>query len=149
MCTRSPLPPWVPALLHVAPALSDHSATVARADSRSSVDSVVSLPHLSSIQPSSPAASGSNASSQPASPRLLSVTGRTQLSTEQRLAAFLAVNVAFMLVEFGYGWVNGSLGMLSDAAHMLLDNAAIVIGLIAAHIAAKQTTAQGRLHADR
>jgi cobalt-zinc-cadmium efflux system protein len=54
-----------------------------------------------------------------------------------------------MLIEFGYGWANGSLGMLSDAAHMLLDNAAIAIGLAAAHIAAKQTSAEGRLYADR
>ena len=88
-------------------------------------------------------------SSQPSSPRQHGAKAGLQLSTQQRLAAFLAVNAAFMLVEFGYGWVNGSLGMLSDAAHMLLDNAAIAIGLVAAHVAAKQTTAEGRLYADR
>ena len=115
-----------------------------------STESSASLPSLGSIQSSSPPASSADASSQPASPRQLGGNRRRiQLSTEQRLAAFLAVNVAFMLVEFGYGWVNGSLGMLSDAAHMLLDNAAIAIGLFAAHIAAKQTTAEGKLYADR
>lgn len=59
------------------------------------------------------------------------------ISTQKRLVAFLAVNVAFMVVEFVHGYLNHSLGMLSDAAHMLLDNAAVVIGLAAEHYAAK------------
>lgn len=59
------------------------------------------------------------------------------ISTQRRLLAFLAVNVTFMVVEFVYGYMNNSLGMLSDAAHMLLDNAAVVIGLTAEHHAAR------------
>lgn len=70
-------------------------------------------------------------------------------SKERRLATFLCVNLVFMGVEFGYGWFNGSLGMLSDAAHMLLDNVAIAIGLAAATVAARCTSPAERLYADR
>ena len=44
------------------------------------------------------------------------------------------------VVEFVHGYTNNSLGMLSDAAHMLLDNAAVVIGLVAEHYAVKCST---------
>ena len=39
-----------------------------------------------------------------------------------------------------HGYTNNSLGMLSDAAHMLLDNAAVIIGLAAEHYAMKCST---------
>lgn len=59
------------------------------------------------------------------------------ISKQKRLLAFLAVNFVFMVVEFVYGYMNNSLGMLSDAAHMLLDNVAVAIGLAAEYYAAK------------
>lgn len=59
------------------------------------------------------------------------------ISKQKRLLAFLALNFVFMIVEFVYGYMNNSLGMLSDAAHMLLDNVAVAIGLAAEYYAAK------------
>lgn len=59
------------------------------------------------------------------------------VSKQNRLLAFLATNLVFMVVEFIYGYMNNSLGMLSDAAHMLLDNVAVTIGLAAEYYAAK------------
>jgi cation diffusion facilitator family transporter len=41
----------------------------------------------------------------------------------------------FMLVESLYGWLTNSLGLISDAAHMLFDSMALVIGLFASVIA--------------
>ncbi len=64
----------------------------------------------------------------------------SRLTRWQRLIAFLCVNMSFMLVEFVYGYVNNSLGMLSDAAHMLLDNAAVVIGMLAEVYAVRYTS---------
>ncbi len=61
----------------------------------------------------------------------------SNVSRQRRLWAFLAVNISFMVIEFAHGYMNNSLGMLSDAAHMLLDNAAVVIGLAAEAHAAK------------
>ncbi len=66
------------------------------------------------------------------------------VSRQHRLILFLVVNVSFMVVEFVHGYMNNSLGMLSDAAHMLLDNAAVVIGLAAEHHAGKCSRAGSR-----
>ena len=53
------------------------------------------------------------------------------------LAAALALIVAFMAVEFVVGLVAGSLALISDAAHMLTDAAAIALALVAIRLAAR------------
>ena len=52
-----------------------------------------------------------------------------------RLAAALALIVAFMVVEVVAGILASSLALLSDAAHMLTDAAAIALSLVAARLA--------------
>ncbi|MEV0453851.1 cation diffusion facilitator family transporter [Catellatospora methionotrophica] len=58
------------------------------------------------------------------------------------LAIALTVIVAFMAVEVVVGLISGSLALISDAAHMLTDAAAIVLALITMRIAARP--ARGR-----
>jgi cobalt-zinc-cadmium efflux system protein len=54
-----------------------------------------------------------------------------------RLAVALALILGFMVVEVVAGIVAGSLALLSDAAHMLTDAAAIGLSLVAAKLAAR------------
>lgn len=42
------------------------------------------------------------------------------------------LNLAFMLVQFFYGFATGSLGLLTDSIHMLFDCAGLAVGLAAA-----------------
>jgi solute carrier family 30 (zinc transporter), member 5/7 len=53
----------------------------------------------------------------------------------RKIAAFLLINTAYMFVEFGSGFMSNSLGLISDACHMLFDCAALAIGLYASYIA--------------
>ena len=55
----------------------------------------------------------------------------------RRLAIALALIVAFMVVEVVLGIVASSLALLSDAAHMLTDAAALAFALVAARLAAR------------
>ncbi|KAI5240543.1 hypothetical protein E4T43_06001 [Aureobasidium subglaciale] len=57
----------------------------------------------------------------------------------RRIAYFTCLNFGFMLVQAFYGWVSGSLGLLSDTVHMFFDCLALVIGLGAA-VASKWPT---------
>jgi zinc transporter 5/7 len=50
----------------------------------------------------------------------------------RRIAYFGMLNLAFMLVQFFYGFVSGSLGLLTDSIHMLFDCAGLAVGLAAA-----------------
>ncbi|KAF2457474.1 cation efflux family-domain-containing protein [Lineolata rhizophorae] len=50
----------------------------------------------------------------------------------RRIAYFGCLNLAFMLVQFFYGFASGSLGLLSDSIHMLFDCAGLAVGLAAA-----------------
>lgn len=43
-----------------------------------------------------------------------------------------SLNFAFMLVQAFYGWMSGSLGLLSDTVHMFFDCLALIVGLGAA-----------------
>ncbi|KAK3235059.1 hypothetical protein CYMTET_54717, partial [Cymbomonas tetramitiformis] len=43
--------------------------------------------------------------------------------------------VANQVVEFICGFTNNSIGLMSDACHMLFDNASITIGIYAAYVA--------------
>ena len=53
------------------------------------------------------------------------------------LLVALGTNVALAALKFGIGWKLGSLGVLSDAMHSLLDGAASVIALIGITAAAR------------
>lgn len=48
---------------------------------------------------------------------------------------FLTINLLFMFVEMAYGYWTNSLGLISDAFHMLTDCSALAIGLYASMIA--------------
>ncbi|KAF2739445.1 hypothetical protein EJ04DRAFT_484271 [Polyplosphaeria fusca] len=50
----------------------------------------------------------------------------------RRIAYFGMLNMGFMLVQFFYGFVSGSLGLLTDSIHMLFDCAGLAVGLAAA-----------------
>ncbi|KAF1937871.1 hypothetical protein EJ02DRAFT_384863 [Clathrospora elynae] len=50
----------------------------------------------------------------------------------RRIAYFGVLNLTFMMVQFFYGFVSGSLGLLTDSIHMLFDCAALAVGLAAA-----------------
>jgi cobalt-zinc-cadmium efflux system protein len=55
----------------------------------------------------------------------------------RKLAVALALILGFMAVEVVFGIVASSLALLSDAAHMLTDAAAIGLSLVAARLAAR------------
>lgn len=50
----------------------------------------------------------------------------------RRIAYFGMLNLVFMMVQFFYGYVSGSLGLLTDSIHMLFDCAGLAVGLAAA-----------------
>lgn len=52
----------------------------------------------------------------------------------RKIALFLLINAAYMVVEFVAGFLSNSLGLISDACHMLFDCAALAIGLYASYI---------------
>ncbi|KAM0718279.1 hypothetical protein Q7P37_006611 [Cladosporium fusiforme] len=57
----------------------------------------------------------------------------------RRIAYFTCLNFAFMLVQGLYGYLSGSLGLLSDTVHMFFDCLGLVVGLGAA-VASKWPT---------
>ncbi|KAG2764975.1 hypothetical protein JG687_00007326 [Phytophthora cactorum] len=68
----------------------------------------------------------------------------------RQMLIFLSINVAFMFVELAVGLYTNSLGLMGDAGHMLFDNGALVIGLVASYIGqlppdAKFTYGYGRV----
>jgi hypothetical protein len=56
----------------------------------------------------------------------------------RRIFLFLCINFSFMFVEAAYGLWTNSLGLISDAGHMLFDCAALGIGLYASYISTIQ-----------
>ncbi|MED6145618.1 hypothetical protein PIB30_026873 [Stylosanthes scabra] len=52
----------------------------------------------------------------------------------RKIALFLLINTGYMVVEFIAGFMSNSLGLISDACHMLFDCAALAIGLYASYI---------------
>ncbi|KAM1296630.1 hypothetical protein ACFX2I_023447 [Malus domestica] len=52
----------------------------------------------------------------------------------RKIALFLMINTGYMFVEFAAGFMSNSLGLISDACHMLFDCAALAIGLYASYI---------------
>ena len=61
-------------------------------------------------------------------------------STRRALTVSLVLNAAYLLVEVGAGLYTGSLALLSDAAHMVSDVAALGLALMAAHWARRPAT---------
>eukprot|EP01114_Cavostelium_apophysatum_P015957 TRINITY_DN4457_c0_g1_i1.p1 TRINITY_DN4457_c0_g1~~TRINITY_DN4457_c0_g1_i1.p1 ORF type:complete len:694 (-),score=148.99 TRINITY_DN4457_c0_g1_i1:60-2141(-) len=49
----------------------------------------------------------------------------------RRIFLYLSINLMFMFVEVVYGYLTNSLGLISDACHMLFDSTALAIGLVA------------------
>lgn len=49
----------------------------------------------------------------------------------RRIFYYLTITVLFTVVEFLYGAITNSLGLISDGFHMLFDSMAIFIGLFA------------------
>lgn len=64
---------------------------------------------------------------------VISVTWKNEQS--RKILIFFTINMGFMFVELLYGYWTNSLGLMSDAFHMLFDCAALLIGLIASYIA--------------
>ncbi|GAB2288781.1 hypothetical protein Dimus_023091 [Dionaea muscipula] len=52
----------------------------------------------------------------------------------RKIAMFLLINAGYMVVEFVAGFMSNSLGLITDACHMLFDCAALAIGLYASYI---------------
>uniref|UniRef100_A0A5B7B6I0 Putative zinc transporter 5 n=1 Tax=Davidia involucrata TaxID=16924 RepID=A0A5B7B6I0_DAVIN len=59
-----------------------------------------------------------------------------------KIALFLLINTGYMVVEFVAGFMSNSLGLISDACHMLFDCAALAIGLYASYISRLPTNSQ-------
>ncbi|KAI7208892.1 cation efflux protein [Hortaea werneckii] len=57
----------------------------------------------------------------------------------RRIAYFTTLNFAFMIVQGIYGYISGSLGLLSDTVHMFFDCLGLIVGLGAA-VASKWPT---------
>lgn len=55
-------------------------------------------------------------------------------SDSSRIAIFLTINFSFMFVELFVGFMSNSLGLISDAIHMLFDCLALAIGLYASYM---------------
>lgn len=60
----------------------------------------------------------------------------------RKIALFLLINAGYMVVEFVVGFMCNSLGLISDACHMLFDCAALAIGLYASYISRLPANAQ-------
>lgn len=50
----------------------------------------------------------------------------------RRIFYFMLLNLCFMLVQSAYGFLTGSLGLISDSIHMFFDCIALLVGLCAA-----------------
>ena len=50
----------------------------------------------------------------------------------RRIFYFMCLNLAFMLVQSTYGFLTGSLGLISDSIHMFFDCIALFVGICAA-----------------
>jgi len=68
------------------------------------------------------------------------IRGVASQADSRRLAAFLVLNLIFMLVEATVGFATNSLSLVTDSAHMALDCMALAIGLVGACVSRWQTT---------
>ncbi len=61
--------------------------------------------------------------------------GQVRAGHEKKLLIALGLTTGFMIAEIIGAWITGSLALLSDAAHMFTDSAALAISLMALQIA--------------
>jgi len=86
-----------------------------------------------------PAAAVNIADSKPAGKRWLGFLRHASSDRNARkVAIFLGMNATFMLAEMGYGWWTNSLGLISDAFHMLFDCMALCLSLYASFMSTWQ-----------
>lgn len=55
-------------------------------------------------------------------------------SNTRKMGFVLAINLVFMVLELVVGYLNNSLGLISDAAHMLSDCFALFLGMVTSHM---------------
>lgn len=75
-----------------------------------------------------------SSSSEPTSVAARIVKSLWARDDSRKILMFLSVNVSYMFVELVVGFWTNSLGLIGDAGHMLFDNSALVIGLVASYI---------------
>lgn len=66
--------------------------------------------------------------------------GAAHFDARRALTLSLVLNLSYLVVELGAGLYTGSLALLSDAAHMVSDVAALALALLAAHFARRPAT---------
>jgi len=72
--------------------------------------------------------------------KLSHLTKTNHFTTGSALSLTIGITTAVMLLEFIYGWLSGSLALISDALHMASHSIAAVVSLIAYLIAKRPTT---------
>jgi len=70
-------------------------------------------------------------------------------ASERRLLIAAALTGTFMVVEAVGGWLSGSLALLADAGHMLVDFAGLLLALFAARLARRPADARRSFGYDR
>lgn len=68
--------------------------------------------------------------------------GEGRAEDRRRLRWVLAITLSVLVVEVVGALVSGSLALLADAGHMLTDSAAVLIALVASHLAALPATSR-------
>lgn len=58
----------------------------------------------------------------------------------RRIVYFMSMNFSFMFIQGVYGYLTGSLGLLSDTIHMFFDCAALGVGLVATLLSERQAS---------
>jgi cobalt-zinc-cadmium efflux system protein len=69
--------------------------------------------------------------------------GTSRADNTRRMAWALAINVAMIAVSAVGAWITGSLALLADVGHVLSDELAIALGIVAARIAARPARGSG------
>ncbi|MBB3952759.1 cation diffusion facilitator family transporter [Aureimonas jatrophae] len=70
-------------------------------------------------------------------------------ASERRLLIAAGLTGVFMVVEAAGGWLSGSLALLADAGHMLVDFAGLLLALFAARLARRPADARRSFGYDR
>ncbi|WP_082666412.1 cation diffusion facilitator family transporter [Aureimonas sp. AU4] len=70
-------------------------------------------------------------------------------ASERRLLIAAGLTGTFMVVEAAGGWLSGSLALLADAGHMLVDFAGLLLALFAARLARRPADARRSFGYDR
>src|SRR5262245_54957074 len=71
------------------------------------------------------------------------------IANESRLKLALGITATFMLVEAAGGWIAGSLALIADAGHMLVDVGALTLSLLAIRASRRPADARRTYGNDR